>query len=290
MTKFRKFLITDGRDIAINLIGCILVGVSFSFFTYPNNIVSGGITGIAQIINLLTAFPVGIAVIIMNVPLFVVAWKKFGLRFILLSLIGMLFSSLFIDFFNLFEIVLTNDVLLASVYGGLLKGVGYGLVFYSGGTSGGTDILSRMLRRKYAFIQLGTIGFVLDVVVVAAFALIFHRVDAAMYTAITMYVSSRMINLILYGTANSSICYIITSSPHEISRDISDGLSRGATLLKGEGAYSGVERDVVLCAVKRHQIPSLKKIVSNVDKNAFVIVTQSHEVFGKNFQNIGNID
>lgn len=290
MTKFRNFLMTDARDIAINLVGCILVGVSFSFFTYPNNIVSGGITGIAQIINLLTAFPVGIAVIIMNVPLFVVAWKKFGLRFILLSLIGMLFSSLFIDFFNLFDIALTNDVLLAAVYGGLLRGIGYGLVFYTGGTSGGTDILSRMLRRKYAFIQLGTIGFVLDVVVVAAFALIFHRIDAAMYTVITMFVASRMINLILYGTANSSICYIITSSPHEISRDISDGLSRGATLLKGEGAYSGVERDVVLCAVKRHQIPALKKIVSNVDKNAFVIVTQSHEVFGKNFQNIGKVD
>lgn len=290
MTKFNKFLITDGRDIAINLIGCILVGVSFSFFTYPNDIVSGGLTGIAQIINLLTGFPVGIMIIIMNVPLFAVAWKKFGIKFILYSLIGMVVSSLAMDFFNLFDIALTNDVLLASVYGGLLKGAGYGLIFYSGGTSGGTDILSRLLRRKYAYIQLGTISFLLDVIVVAAFALIFHRVDAAMYTAITMFVSSRVINLILYGTANSSICYIITNHPHQISRDISDGLSRGATLLKGEGAYSGAERDVVLCAVKSNQIPALKKIVSNVDKNAFVIVTQSHEVFGKNFQNIGKVD
>ena len=288
--KIKQFLKTDGRAVAINLIGCAIVGVSFSFFTFPNSIVSGGLTGIAQILNLLTGLPVGVMVIVMNIPLFAVAWKKFGLRFIIYSLIGMVGSSLAIDFFNLFHLTLTNDILLAAVYGGLLKGLGWGLVYTTGATGGGTDILSRLLRRKYAYIQFGTISLVLDAVVVVAFAVIFKRADAAMYTLITMFVSSRVVNLLLYGTANSSICYIITVHPHDIATAIGEKLRRGATLLKGEGAYSGEERDVVLCAVKRSQIPALKKLVSGIDEHAFVIVTQSHEVFGKNFQDIEKTD
>ncbi len=288
--KIKRFLRTDGRAVAVNLIGCLIAGMSFSFLTFPNNIVSGGLTGIAQILNLLTGLPVGVMVIVMNVPLFLVAWKKFGLRFIIYSLIGMVGSSMAIDFFNMFHVVLTGDILLAAVYGGLLKGLGYGLIFTTGGTAGGTDILSRMLRRKYAHIQLGNISLVLDATVVVAFALIFHRFDAAMYTIITMFVSSRMVNLLLYGTANSSVCYIITTEPHKIARAIGEKLLRGATLLKGEGAYSGEERDVVLCAVKRQQIPALKKLVSERDGHAFVIITQSHEVFGKNFQDIVRTD
>lgn len=286
MDKVKRFLVSDGKAVAINVLGCLVAGASFSFLTYPNSIVSGGLTGIAQILNLLTGLPVGVMIIVMNIPLFLVAWKKFGLRFIIYSLIGMVGSSVAIDLFNLFHITLTDDILLAAVYGGLMKGLGYGLIFTTGGTSGGTDILSRLLRRKYGYIQLGTIGLVLDTVVVVAFAVIFKRFDAAMYTIITMFVSSRVVNLLLYGTANSSVCYIITIHPHTIAQRIGVSLRRGATLLKGEGAYSGEERDVVLCAVKRQQIPALKKLVSDIDGNAFVIITQSHEVFGKNFQDI----
>ncbi len=286
MDKVKRFLVSDGKAVAINVLGCLIAGASFSFLTYPNSIVSGGLTGIAQILNLLTGLPVGVMIIVMNIPLFLVAWKKFGLRFIIYSLIGMVGSSVAIDLFNLFHITLTDDILLAAVYGGLMKGLGYGLIFTTGGTSGGTDILSRLLRRKYGYIQLGTIGLVLDTVVVVAFAVIFKRFDAAMYTIITMFVSSRVVNLLLYGTANSSVCYIITIHPHTIAQRIGVSLRRGATLLKGEGAYSGEERDVVLCAVKRQQIPALKKLVSDIDGNAFVIITQSHEVFGKNFQDI----
>ncbi len=290
MNKLKRFLITDGRAVAINVLGCLIAGASFSFLTYPNSIVSGGLTGIAQILNLLTGLPVGVMIIVMNIPLFVVAGRKFGLRFIVYSLIGMLGSSVAIDMFNALHIRLTDDILLAAVYGGLLKGLGYGLIFVTGGTSGGTDILSRLLRRKYGYMQLGTIGLALDATVVVAFAIIFKRFDAAMYTIITMFVSSRVVNLLLYGTANSSVCYIITVHPHAIAQHIGVTLHRGATLLKGEGAYSGEERDVVLCAAKRQQLPALKKMVSDIDPNAFVIVTQSHEVFGKNFQDIVKTD
>lgn len=285
-----KIRLRDIRDIASILAGCAVYGVSFAFLTYPNNIVSGGITGISQIINLLTGLPVGVMVIVMNIPLFAVAWKKFGLRFLLYSLIGMAMTSVFIDLFNALHLTLTNDMLLASVYGGLLNGIGGGLIYHVGATAGGTDIAARLVRRKYGHINFGTISLSLNAVVVIAFAVIFKRFDSAMYTIITMYVSSRVVNLILYGLANSSICYIITIEPKEICRQIGEQLHRGATILRGEGAYSGEERDVVLCAVKRHQIPQLKRIVTEIDERSFVIVTESHEVFGKNFMDIANTD
>ena len=285
-----KIRMRDIRDVVSILAGCAVYGVSFAFLTYPNNIVSGGVTGISQIINLLTGLPVGVMVIIMNIPLFAVAWKKFGLRFLLYSLIGMAMTSVFIDLFDALHLTLTNDMLLASVYGGLLNGIGGGLIYHVGATAGGTDIAARLVRKKYGHINFGTISLSLNAVVVIAFAVIFKRFDSAMYTIITMFVSSRVVNLILYGMANSSICYIITIEPREICRQIGEQLRRGATILRGEGAYSGEERDVVLCAVKRHQIPQLKRIVTEIDGRSFVIVTESHEVFGKNFMDIANTD
>lgn len=280
----------DVKNVFLITLGCFIGGAAFAFLTYPNNIVSGGLTGISQIINLLTGLPVGVMVMIMNVPLFIVAWRKFGLRFIIYSLIGMLMSNIAIDLLSSLHLTLTEDTLLASVYGGLMKGFGYGLVYHTGATSGGTDIVSRLLRKKYGHLNFGTISLMLDAVVVVAFAVIFRRFDSAMYTIITMFVSSRIVNLILYGLVNSSVCYIITTRPRDMAAALGNELHRGATILKAEGAYSGTEHDVVLCAIKRQQIPALKRIVSEEDGDAFVIVTESHEVFGKNFSSITSSD
>lgn len=280
----------DIRAFLIILLGTAIGGAGFSFFTFPNDIVSGGFTGIAQIINHLTGLPVGALTIVFNVPLFILAWKKFGLKFILASLVGMLSSSLFIDLFNALNLALTNDLLLAAIYGGLIKGFGYGLVYTTGATTGGSDIVARMLRRRYPYINFGTIALCLDAVVVLIFALVVQKFDSAMYTIIAMFVSSRIVNLVLYGTMNSSVCYIVTIHPRQIAQAIGDSLHRGATLLKAEGAYTGEERSVVLCVIKQPQIAELKKIISGIDEHSFVIVTHSHEVFGKNFSNIANLD
>ena len=270
--------------------GSAVSGAGFSFLTYPNNIVTGGVTGIAQILNLLTGLPVGVLAVAINVPLFVVAWRKFGMRFIIYSLIGTLLSSTFIDLFSAFDLVLTNDTLLAAIYGGLLLGLGYGLVYRVGATTGGSDIGARLLRRRYPHINFGTLSLAIDAAVVVTFALVFRRFDAAMYTIIMMFVSARIVNLILYGMSNSGVCHIITVMPRQITDAISERLGRGATVLRGVGAYRGDDRYVVLCAVKRQQIPALRRIVSEIDDHSFVIVTESHEVFGENFKNIGNIE
>mgnify|MGYP002624499936 CR=1 FL=1 len=272
------------------LFGCAIVAASFSFLTYPNSIVSGGLTGVSQILNLLTGLPVGMMIAAMNVPLFIVAWRKFGIRFIIYSLIGTAGCSVFIDLFSLIDLTLTNDMLLAAIYGGVFYGLGYGIVYRAGGTTGGTDILARLLRRRYPHINFGTISLALDVVVLVTFAIVFNRFDASMYTIIMMYVSSRIVNAILYGLSNSGVCHIITVMPGEICEAIGGKLGRGATIMRGEGAYSGADRYVVLCAVKRQQIPALRRIVSEVDEGAFVIVTESHAVFGENFGDISDID
>lgn len=280
----------DAKDVLLILLGSAVNSAGFAFLTYPNSIVSGGVTGIAQIINLLWGLPVGVLVIAMNIPLFAVAWKKFGVRFIVYSLIGMVSNSVFIDLFNALHLSLTNDMLLAAVFGGVVKGLGAGMVFYPGATTGGSDIGARLLRRRFPYVNFGTLSLGLDVVVVTAFAIVFRRVDSALYTVITMFVTSRVVNLILYGLANSGVCYVVTTEPHAIAKAVGEKLHRGATILRGEGAYSGSERDVLLCAVKRSQIPALRRIVSGIDENAFVIVTESHEVFGKNFASIDKIE
>ncbi len=285
-----KITFRDVREAASVLLGSAVYGASFAFLTYPNNIVSGGLTGISQILNLLTGLPVGVMVMVMNIPLFLVAWKRFGVRFLVYSLIGMAANSVFIDLFGSLHLTFTNDTLLAAVYGGLMNGVGGGFVYRVGATTGGTDIAARLVRRRYPHINFGTITLGLNTVVVIAFAVIFKRFDSAMYTIITMFVSSRVVNLILYGLSNSGVCYIITVKPHEISRAIGEQLSRGCTILPGQGAYSGEERDVVLCALRRSQIPALRRIVTELDESSFVIVTESHEVFGKNFMNISKTD
>ena len=285
-----KLRASDVRDAAQIVLGCAIYGLSFSFLTYPNNIVAGGLTGIAQISNLLTGLPVGMQVIVMNIPLFLVAWKKFGPRFIVYSLLGMLADSLSIDLFSSLHIVLTNDTLLAAVYGGVLNGIGSGMVFHTGATTGGVDIAARLVRRRWPHLNFGAINLALNTVVVIAFAVIFRRADSAMYTIITMYVSSRIVDLILYGLSNTGVCYTITAHPRQLCRAVGERLGRGATILKAEGAYSGTEKDVVLCAVKRQQIPAFKRIVSEIDENAFVIVTESHEVYGMNFMNITKTD
>lgn len=280
----------DVRDVLLILIGSAVNAAGFAFLTYPNSIVSGGLTGISQIINLLTGLPVGVLIIVMNIPLFLAAWKKFGSRFIIYSLIGMLSNSLFIDLFNALHFSFTSDMLLAAVFGGAVKGLGAGMIYYPGATTGGADIAARFLRRRFPYINFGTLSLILDVVVVTVFAVVFRRVDSALYTVITMFVASKIVNLILYGLSNSGVCYIVTAEPHKIAANIGAELERGATILRGEGAYSGTERDVVMCAVKRSQIPALRRIVAAADENAFVIVTESHEVFGKNFLNISNIE
>ncbi len=270
------------------IIGSALFAAGFQFFLYPNSIIVGGVSGIAMIINYLTDLPVGVMNIVLNIPLFIIAWRQFGTKFVIGSFVGMMLSSVFVDLFALVSYSPTNDMLLACIIGGAIKGLGMGIIYYAGATTGGTDIIAKFVRLKYPYINFGTLILLTDAIIILAFAIIFHKVEGAMYAVIAMFVVSRVIDLVLYGVDNSNVCYIISEKSEQLVNDITDSLHRGVTILEGEGAYSHQNKQVLLCVVKRTQVSDIRKIIKNVDENAFFIITDAKNVFGKGFGDISD--
>ena len=270
------------------IVGSALFAAGFQFFLYPNSIIVGGVSGIAMIINLLTKLPVGLLTIVLNIPLFIIAWRYFGTGFIVSSLVGMLLSSVFVDLFALLSISPTNDMLLACIIGGAVKGLGLGIIYYAGATTGGTDIIAKFIRLRFPYLNFGTVVLITDCFIIVAFAAIFNKVESAMYAVITMFVVSKVVDLVLYGIDNSSVCYIISEKSDQLVTDITDRLHRGVTILEGEGAYSHKNKQVLLCVVKRTQIADIRKMIKSIDENAFFIITDAKNVFGKGFGDIAD--
>ncbi len=283
-TKASEYVI----QYALIVLGSALFAAGFQFFLYPNSIIVGGVSGIAMIINYLTDLPVGVLNIVLNIPLFILAWRHFGTKFIVSSLVGMLLSSVLVDLFALLNYCPTQDMLLACIIGGAVKGFGLGIIYYAGTTTGGTDIVAKFVRLKFPYINFGTLLMLTDAVIIIAFAVIFKKVEGAMYAVISMFVVSKVIDLVLYGIDNSNVCYIISEKSEQLVQDITDRLHRGVTILEGEGAYSHQNKQVLLCVVKRTQIADIRKIIKNVDENAFFIITDAKNVFGKGFGNISD--
>ena len=278
------------RKYLVITVGAVIYAVGFQFFLYPNNITSGGVVGTSMIINQLTGFPVGVMTILLKVPLFIIAWRHFGLDFLIGSLVGMGLSSVLVDVFASSELILTDDPMLAAVIGGVVKGMGLGMIYYVGGTTGGIDIVVKILRRKLASVNFGTIMLALDTIIIAVYAMVLGRYESAMYSLIAMYVTTKVVDLVLYGIDNACLCYIISNSTEEITKEIVSGpLHRGVTLLEGRGAYSGTHREVMMCVIKRQQIGQLKRLVRNVDEKAFFIVTNAKNVFGNGFESFTEV-
>lgn len=287
-SDMRKRVLSYCADYGKIIIGSFLYAAGFQFFLYPNAITTGGVTGVAMIVNFLTGFPVGVMSILINIPLFAFSWKKFGLKFILASLAGTVLTSVFVDLLAILPVEITHEPLLGAIYGGVIKGFGLGLVYHTGATTGGVDIVAKFLRRKYQHINFSTFILGLDVLVIMAFAVIFQRYDSAMYAILCMFVASKVIDLVLYGAINSKVCYIITDESTDVKDAIVTQLNRGVTFLHGEGAWSGQEKNIILCVIKQSQIVELKKLVQTIDGRAFMIVSDSREVFGKGFSYIGD--
>ncbi len=271
-------------------IGSVLYAVGFQFFLYPNSITAGGVVGTAMIINQLTGLPVGMMTIALNVPLFMIAWRHFGSDFLIGSLAGMGLSSALVDALSVLEIVLTDDPMLAAVIGGVVKGSGLGIIYYVGATTGGIDIVVKFLRIRLTSVNFGTIMLALDAFIIGMYALLLGRYESALYALIAMYVTSKVVDLVLYGIDNACICYIISDKTEEITQDIVSGtMHRGVTLLEGKGAYTGAHREVMMCVIKQHQIGQVKRLVKAHDEKAFFIVSSAKNVFGNGFENISEI-
>ena len=274
------------REWALIFAGAALYAVGYSFFFYPNGIVPGGVTGIATIVNYLTDLPVGVVSMVINIPLFAFGWKHFGRRFILFSFAATVLIYVFVDSFALLNAAATDNILLAATIGACLNGMGLGCAYLSGATTGGVDIVAKVLRQKYPYINFGTLIMLINVVIIGAYGLIFNHWEAVMFTVIAQLVVSRSIDTVLYGLDTSRVCYLISEKSSELDEAITATMHRGVTKLHGQGGYTGKPRDVLMCVIKKREITALRKIVKAVDPGAFFIVTDAKDVFGNGFGNI----
>lgn len=265
------------------VLGSALFAAGFAFFLEPNDLSSGGISGLALIlVELLQFGSVGTFSILINLPLFILGGVKIGKRFFVGSLIGMLLSSLLIDGFAALQLPAVEPV-IAMVYGGVLCGLGVGIVFMAGTSTGGSDILVRLLKLKYRNVPIGQISLTFDAFVVLLTGIVFRDMNKALCTGITVFLCGKMVDAVVYRFDYSKVALIISKEYEQIAKEIGDKLDRGATYLHGEGSYSGEETKVVLAAVKKQQITELKELVMALDPNAFVIVQEAHQVLGDGF-------
>ena len=269
--------------IAVTIGGSALFAAGFSLFLQPNDLNSGGISGLAMVLVELLGFgSVGSLSIVVNLPLFVLGGLKIGKKFFAGSLIGMLFSSVLIDVFALVPMPPTEP-LIGALYGGVICGFGLGVVFVCGSSTGGSDILARLLKLKYRNVPIGQITMAFDAFVVILTGLVFQDVSKALYTGVTVFITGKMIDAVVYRFDYSKVALIISKEHTAISQAIGDQLDRGATLLHAEGSYTHNQTMVVLTAVKKQQITELKELVMAIDPQAFVIVQEAHQVLGDGF-------
>lgn len=277
-----KKLNPEIRNILLIVTGLLCCSAAYNLYLIPNNIAAGGFTGVGQLVN--SAFPfisVGMVNVILNVPLFIVSMKSLGLRFGVRSLLAMLGLSLFIDYIPF--PVATHDMLLATVFGGALGGIGFGLVLRGSATTGGSDMLASLIHRYVPTVRVSVGIFAVDGLVILASAFVFDQ-TAAMYALICTFLMNLVVDVVLEGPDSANSYFIISNHSEAIAKRIMDEMERGVTAFSAKGMYSGDEKQVLLCVVNRFEAMTLRRIVFSVDPVAFVIASKAHEVLGEGFK------
>lgn len=279
MDQFVKKSILFGKII----LGCAIFALGFNLFLEPNGLNAGGISGLSMVLtHFIGIGTVGLFTALFNLPLFALGGWKIGKRFLLYSLLGMLASSGLIDLFAVLPRTETEP-LIGALYGGLLCGFGVGIVFSTGGSTGGSDIIVRLLKKSWPNIPIGVINIGFDMVVALLTGLVFRDISRTLYSGVAIFVSGRVMDAVVYSFDYSRVALIVSKHHEAIAAAVAKELDRGATYLHAEGSYSRDEMQVVLTAVKRQQLADLKRIVVEIDPNAFIIVQEAHQVLGDGF-------
>ncbi len=267
--------------------GSLLLAISYALFIIPFHIVPGGVSGIAIIINYFASVPVGILTIVLNLPILYLGMKKLGRAYGIKSIVGILFSYLGIDFF--YEILkfknihATNNEILASIYGGVMLGVGLGLVFKGRASTGGTDVIG-MLINRYTGISVGMAILIVDSLIISASGFSYHSLEAPLIGYLTLFVSSKAIDFVLEGWNYAKMAFIITDKEGEVKDLIFDKLGRGGTVFFGKTLYKEEPKNIIMTVVTRKQFPTLRQEIRKIDPNAFVIISDIYEVLGRGFR------
>lgn len=268
-------------------VGASVYAFAVSAFIRPINVPLGGVSGIAQMVSHVSGWPMGMLIIVFNIPLFLVSWRELGTRFILFSLYGMVLSSVLIDLLNGKIPQITENPLLSALYGGVLMGAGLALVYWQGATTGGSDIVVKLIHRRMEHLSMGRITLAMNVVIISVAAIVFHSIESALFAMVVQYVSSSVMDAILHGVDNASMALIITSDPNGLSEVINTEMRRGVTGLMGKGMYTNEEKTVLMVAVRHHELGTLKRLVRGQDSTSFVIMLNTNEVLGKGFKHMG---
>lgn len=280
--KTKDFLL----DTLFSMAGGVVFAVGLGCFVGPARIAPGGVSGLSVIINYLTGLPVGTLNMCLNIPLLLLAWKFLGRRFTVKTLWSVFLQSAMIDLMGLFLPVYTGERIMAALFGGVAIGAGLAPVFMRGSTTGGTDIVSRLLQLKFRHISIGKLLFAVDTMVLLLSVAVFRNLETGLYGMITIYTTNRVLDGVLYGLDTGKVLLVISQKDDQIARQIMDRLERGVTFLQGTGGWSGQQRQILLCAVRAAQSYKVEEIVRGIDPEAFVIVLEANQIAGEGFRPI----
>ncbi|MDR1669485.1 MAG: YitT family protein [Oscillospiraceae bacterium] len=279
-------------DYVLILLGNVAYAAAVIVFIRPANVPVGGVSGLAQMASYLTGFPMGVLVILLNLPLFLLSFRSLGHRFLIRTAVSTVASSVMIDAFTplvsrLLPDGVTHDPILQVLYGGVLMGLGLGLVFMRGATTGGSDIVAKLVTAKKTHISLGRVNFIIGTCVVLLSAFVYRRPEAALYAMVMQYVSAGVTNTLLSGMDNASAALIVTAKPEEMADAIFRELKRGCTGLDARGMYTGQALTTLLVAARYHETSRLKLIVQRIDPTGFMVFLHAREVLGQGFKAMG---
>ena len=287
----KEYLKTHKREILLAyaqiVIGSVIGAAAYPTFLIPNNIAPGGLTGVGTILNYLAGWPVGTTALILNIPLFLIGYRTMGKVFAFRSLVATALFTILIDILPLQPV--SQDPLLGTLFGGVVMGIGLGLILRGGATTGGSDMIARMVHRRFNFITVGMFLFAVDFMVVLA-AAVFIGGTEALYAMIDIYVCGRVIDAVMVGFGGNKACFVMTDAWQKVTSRVLNEIERGCTLLEARGAYSGTSRPVVMCVMSRQEMTTLKRIVQEEDEKAFMIITDAHEALGEGFSRLDGKD
>ena len=278
------------KTVVLVVLGALIYSVGTQYFVVPAQIAPGGAVGIALMINHLTALPIGTLTLLINLPLLVLAWFYLSHRFTIRTAAATVLVTVILDFLvTPLCPQYAGDRLLSSVYGGIVVGVGMAFIFLAGFTTGGTDIAGYLLQKKFPHYSVGHALMMIEGVILVMSIVVFQDVDAGLFGLISVYVQTKVIDMILYGSDAGSQAVIVTKHPQEIADRVIADLERTATILPAKGAYSGEAVNVVLCTVRKSEFVRLKRIIGQCDPSAFVMVNETSEVLGLGFKGFAEV-
>ena len=278
-TKVSDILKNNGMWI----IGCILYSIGVNSFAVPSSIAQSGVTGVAVILNHLFSVPVGTVNLLLNIPLLILMWIFLGKKLVARTLWVTVLLSAALDLIAMFIPVYTGDKILASLFCGLLQGSGLGLIMITGATSGGTDIVARLVHKFFPHITIGRVVMLADAVIIAAGMLVFGSIETGLYAIIVIFVSTKVIDSMIYGTGNGKMLMVVTDKADEVSKAIISSSRRGVSIIPAVGAYTGESKNVLICVARKHEISGIIKTIKSIDDKTFIIVSEANEILGEGF-------